>query len=62
MFLYTALFAAAGLGSIITITKLLATLSGARTEDLQQLYTNLGVNLGGLPVIGLLYKRDIGES
>ena len=59
MFLYTALFAAAGLGSIITITKLLATLSGARTEDLQQLYTNLGVNLGGLPVIALLYKRDL---
>ena len=59
MFLYTALFAAAGLGSIITITKLLATLSGARSEDLQQLYTNLGVNLGGLPVIALLYKRDL---
>ena len=59
MFLYTALFAAAGLGSIITITKLLATLSGAMSEDLQQLYTNLGVNLGGLPVIALLYKRDL---
>ena len=59
LFLYTALFAAAALGSIITITKLLATLSGARSEDLQQLYTNLGVNLGGLPVIALLYKRDI---
>ena len=59
LFLYTALFSAAALGSIITITKLLATLSGARSEDLQQLYTNLGVNLGGLPVIALLYKRDI---
>jgi hypothetical protein len=59
MFIYTALFAAAGIGSIVTITKLAATLSGARSEDLQELYTNLGVNLGGLPVIGLLYKRDV---
>jgi Low psii accumulation1 / Rep27 len=59
MFLYTALFSAAGLGSLITIIKLTAALSGARSEDLQQLYTNLGVNLGVLPVIAYLYKRDV---
>lgn len=59
LFLYTALFAAATIGSLITIIKLLAATTGARTEDMQELYTNLGINLGGLPVIGFLYKRDI---
>jgi hypothetical protein len=62
LFIYTALFAAATIGSLITIIKLLAATSGARVEDMGELYTNLGVNLGGLPVIGLLYKRDIDQQ
>jgi Low psii accumulation1 / Rep27 len=58
-FVYTGLFAAASLGCVFTITKLLATLSGVRTADMDQLYQNLFVNVGGLPVIAYFWKRDI---
>jgi hypothetical protein len=38
---------------------LLAASTGARSADMNQLYTNLAINVGGLPVLGLLYKRDL---
>jgi hypothetical protein len=59
IFFYAALFAAAGLGTVITLTKLLAVFSGARKEDVDMLYQNLAVNVAGLPVLGFLWKRDL---
>eukprot|EP01041_Mallomonas_annulata_P012821 gene12821-27034_t len=59
LFLYFALIGAAGIGSVIGITKLLAVMAGARSEDMQTLLTNLGINLGGIPILLYLYNRDI---
>ena len=58
-FLYLSLAAAAGLATLITGTSILAVNSGARTGDLPELYQNLAINLGGLPVIGYFWRRDI---
>lgn len=59
IYLYIALLSAAGLGSLIGLTKFLAISSSGRSEyeDMNELYTNLAVNLGGLPVLGWLWKR-----
>lgn len=59
IYVYIALLSAAGLGSLIGLTKLLAITSSGRSgyEDMNELYTNLAVNLGGLPVLGWLWKR-----
>lgn len=57
-FIYFALFSAAGLGTLVTLTMLLATTAG-KQADMNQLYTNLAINVGGLPVLALLYKRDV---
>ncbi|KAJ1412315.1 hypothetical protein B484DRAFT_482513 [Ochromonadaceae sp. CCMP2298] len=57
IYLYIALLAAAGLGSLISLTKLLA--MNGRGEDMTETYTNLAINLGGIPVLGLLWKRDL---
>jgi hypothetical protein len=54
-FLYFSLIGAASIGTVITLTMLLA----GRSADMNQLYTNLAINVGGLPVLGLLYKRDL---
>ena len=58
-FIYGAIFAAAGLGSIVSLTKVAATSLNSQGADLSELYTNLGINLGVMPIIGLLWKRDV---
>lgn len=59
IYVYIALLSAAGLGSLVGLTKLIAITSSGRSgyEDMNELYTNLAVNLGGLPVLGWLWKR-----
>lgn len=63
IFFYISLLAAAGLGTIITITKLLASFTLARSvESLPDLYINLAINLGGIIVLSYLWKRDLDEQ
>jgi len=59
IYVYIALLSAAGLGSLVGLTKLIAIGASGRSEyeDMNDLYTNLAVNLGGLPVLGWLWKR-----
>jgi len=61
IFFYISLLAAAGLGSLISITKVLALLSQSRTPD-NDMYVNLGINLGGIPVLAYLWKRDLDKQ
>jgi len=61
IFFYISLLAAAGLGSLISITKVLALLSLSRIPD-NEMYVNLGVNLGGIPVLAYLWKRDLDQQ
>lgn len=58
-FLYLSLTLSAALATLITGTSLLAVNSGVREGDLPELYKNLAINLGGLPVIAYLWRRDI---
>jgi hypothetical protein len=58
-FIYFSLFAAAGLGTLVTLSMLLGTTFGGKQADMNQLYTNLAINVGGLPVLAFLYKRDV---
>ena len=57
-FIYFSLFAAAGLGTLVTLAMLLGTTTG-KQANMTELYTNLAINVGGLPVLALLYKRDV---
>ena len=54
-----ALFAAASIGTLVSLSQLLA-ISLGRTGSLNEMevYQNLAINLGGLPILGLLWKRD----
>lgn len=56
---YISLLAAAGLGAFICFTKILAVSLSGRPGDLTDLYTNLAINLGGVPIIAYLWKRDL---
>lgn len=58
-FLYLSLTLSAALATLITGTSLLAVNSGVREGDLPELYKNLAINLGGLPVIAYFWRRDI---
>ena len=60
IFFYISLLSAAGLGTVICLTKILAfTLQSRPSADLTDLYTNLGINLAGIPVLGYLWKNDL---
>ena len=62
IFLYISLLAAAGLGSLVSITKVIALSAGAKAVSsipgaADDVYLNLFVNLAGIPVLGSLWKR-----
>lgn len=59
LFLYGSLGAAAGIGSILTLASLIATLTGARDGNLDEIYQNLAINVLGVPVLGYFIKRDL---
>eukprot|EP01038_Epipyxis_sp_PR26KG_P004355 gene4355-6162_t len=60
IFIYISLLGAAGIGTVISLTKLLAaTLSPRGTDDMFEIYSNLAINILGLPTIGYLWKREL---
>lgn len=60
LFVYAGLTAAALVGSVFTLAELAAVVSGVkRTSDMSNLQLNLGVDLGGIAVIGYFWKRDL---
>lgn len=64
IFLYISLLAAAGLGSLVSITKVIALSAGAKAVSsipgaADDVYLNLFVNLAGIPVLGSLWKREL---
>lgn len=59
IFGYASLLAAAGIGSLISITKVVAVSVGARTEDMTEVYSNLAINLLGLPAMTYLWRREL---
>lgn len=58
-FLYLSLALSAAPATLITGTSILAVNGGVREGNLPELYQNLGINLGGLPVIAYFWRRDI---
>ena len=59
IYFYASFLAAASLSAFICLVKILAVTSGSRAGDLSDLYTNLGINLAGIPVLAFLWKRDL---
>ena len=60
IFFYISLLSAAGLGTVICLTKILAfSIQSRPSADLTNLYTNLGINLAGIPVLSFLWKSDL---
>jgi hypothetical protein len=60
VFLIIALLAAAGVGTLVSLTKVLAITAGARQLlDGDETYQNFGINLAGIPVLSYLWKREI---
>lgn len=58
-FIYAGLLAAAVVGSLVTGTSLLATELGRRSDlQVETLYQNLAINLGGIGALLFLLKRD----
>lgn len=64
IYIYFALLAAAGLGSLIGFTKILAmnVNNNVNMEDMNELYTNLAINLTGLPIVSYFWKRDLDDK
>ena len=61
IYLYIALLAAASLSAFICLTQILAVYTSNRSGnvDMSNLLTNLAINLGGIPVLAFLWKRDL---
>eukprot|EP01036_Dinobryon_divergens_P031694 gene31694-41139_t len=54
---------AAGLGTVICLTKILAfSVQSRPSTDLTDLYTNLGINLAGIPVLSYLWRADLDKQ
>eukprot|EP01035_Chromulina_nebulosa_P026294 gene26294-34395_t len=63
IFFYISLLAAAGLGTVICLTKILAfSVQSRPSTDLTDLYTNLGINLAGIPVLSYLWRADLDKQ
>ena len=60
IFVIAALLAAAGVGTLVSLTKVLAITAGAKQLlDGDETYLNLGINAAGIPVLSFLWKREI---
>lgn len=60
IYAYISLLGAAGLSALIGMTKILAYYTGAQADlDINSLYTNLAINLAGIPVLIYLWRRDL---
>lgn len=59
LFIYFSLFSAAGIGSLVSGTKLLAIVSGAREGDIQSLLSDIGINFGGIIGLSILWRNEI---
>jgi hypothetical protein len=59
LFILAGLGASAALAAFLSFTSLLAVNAGVREGDMNTLVQNLAVNIGGIPVIGFLIKRDL---
>lgn len=60
IFLYISLLAAAGLGTLVSLTKVIALTAGAQVAAAgDETYLNLGINLAGIPVLSYFWKRDL---
>jgi len=63
LFLYFALGSGAGLGGLITLAGVAASLSGARSDlDLNTEYINLAIDFGAVAVFALLAKWDLDKA
>ena len=63
IFFYISLLAAAGLGTVICLTKILAfSIQSRPSTELTDLYTNLGINLAGIPVLSYLWRADLDKQ
>ena len=60
IFVIVALLAAAGVGTLVSLTKVLAITAGAKQLLAgDETYLNLGINAAGIPVLSFLWKREI---
>lgn len=63
LFFYAGLGSGAALGGFITLTGVIAALSGARTDlDLNTEYVNLAIDFGAAAVLGVLAKIDLDKG
>jgi hypothetical protein len=58
-FFYLNISGGALISLLVSITRIAAALSGVNSDLMQESLTNAGVDITGLIVMGLLYKRDI---
>ena len=58
-FLYFGLLGAAGIGSFISLVKLLAASTGSSNDDVGAILPNLFVNLLGIPILSYLWNREL---
>lgn len=59
LFLYFSIISAAGIGTLVSGTKLIAILADARDGDIKNLLSDIGINVGGIIGLSVLWRNEI---